>query len=146
MGGFEKLVGDVFHDKLFNNSMRILKQFYDEDILDEETILEWSQKESKKYVTKDMSRKIHEKVAPFIKWLKEAEEEEDSSEEEEEDDEPEEEIESEDDDGIDLEFSHRVSGIQLQDSVTKVQPKINPALVDANTEVENLADDDIDDI
>lgn len=70
MGGFEKLVGDVFHDKLFSKSMLILKALYDADILDEETILEWSQKESKKYVSKDMSRQIHEKVAPFVKWLK----------------------------------------------------------------------------
>ena len=70
LGGYEKLVGDVYHDKLFGSAMKIMKQFYDEDILDEEAIIEWSNKESKKYVTKDMSRKIHEKVAPFIKWLK----------------------------------------------------------------------------
>lgn len=39
---------------------------------------------SKKYVSKDVCSQIHEKVAPFIKWLKEAEEEESSEEEEEE--------------------------------------------------------------
>lgn len=146
MGGFEKLVGDVFHDKLFGSSMRILKQFYDEDILDEEVILEWSTKESKKYVSRDMSKKIHEKVAPFIKWLKEAEEEDDSSEEEEEE-EVVDEVE-EDDDGIDLEFSHRVSGIQIQDSKPSVNaPSINPLLTSNNgAEVENLDDDDIDEI
>ncbi len=39
-------------------------------------------KVSKKYVNKDVAQKIHEKAAPFITWLKEAEEEsEDSSEE-----------------------------------------------------------------
>lgn len=145
MGGFEKLVGDVFHDKLFPSSMRILKQFYDEDILDEEMILEWSAKESKKYVTKEMSRKIHEKVAPFIKWLKEAEEEEDSSEEEEEEEVAEVE---DDDDGIDLEFSHRVSGIQITDAKPSVNaPTINPLLTsNSGAAVENLDDDDIDDI
>lgn len=37
---------------------------------------------SKKYVSKETSSQIHEKAAPFIKWLQEAEEE--SSEEEEE--------------------------------------------------------------
>ena len=37
---------------------------------------------SKKYVNKDVAQRIHEKAAPFITWLKEAEEEsEDSSEE-----------------------------------------------------------------
>jgi len=78
LGGYEKLVGDVYKDKLLNNAVKILKQFYDEEILDEDVIIEWSAKESKKYVSKEMSKKIHEKVAPLIKWLKEAEEEEDS--------------------------------------------------------------------
>lgn len=73
LGGYEKLVGDVYKDELFNNSMKILKQFYDEDILEEEVIIEWAKKASKKYVSKEMSKKIHEKVEPFIKWLKEAE-------------------------------------------------------------------------
>ena len=39
---------------------------------------------SKKFVEKEVCSQIHEKVAPFIKWLKEAEEEESSEEEEEE--------------------------------------------------------------
>ena len=39
---------------------------------------------SKKYVSKEVCSQIHEKVAPFIKWLKEAEEEDSSDEEEEE--------------------------------------------------------------
>ncbi len=94
LGAFEKLVGDVYHDKLFNSSMSILKKFYDEDILDEEVILEWSLKESKKYVSKEMSKKIHEKCAAFIKWLREAEEESDEEDEDEDDDEEEEENEN----------------------------------------------------
>ena len=80
LGGFEKLVGDVYKEDLFNNSLKILKQFYDEDILEEEVIIEWAKKASKKYVSKEMSKKIHDKVEPFIKWLKEAAEE-DSDEE-----------------------------------------------------------------
>ena len=48
----------------------ILKQFFEEDILEEDCILEWSKKVSKKYVSKDMATKIHEKAAPFITWLK----------------------------------------------------------------------------
>lgn len=53
------------------------------DIVDEEVLLEWGQKPSKKYVSKELSKEIHEKAAPFIKWLREAEEE--SSEEDEDD-------------------------------------------------------------
>jgi len=73
LGAYEKLVGDEYKDQLFGSSMKILKQFYDEDILEEASILEWSAKESKKYVGKEMSKKIHDKVAPFIEWLKTAE-------------------------------------------------------------------------
>jgi len=82
LGGFEKIVGDVFKDKLFNSACKILKELYDEDIIEEEVIIEWSKKESKKYVSKDVSKKLHEKAAPFIKWLKEAEVEEESSDDE----------------------------------------------------------------
>lgn len=39
---------------------------------------------SKKYVDKEMSNQIHEKVRPFVRWLKEAEEEESSEDEEDE--------------------------------------------------------------
>ena len=37
---------------------------------------------SKKHVSKDVAQKIHDKAAPFIKWLKEAEEVSESSEDE----------------------------------------------------------------
>jgi translation initiation factor 5 len=38
---------------------------------------------SKKYVSKAVAQEIHEKAAPFIKWLAEAEEEESSEEDDE---------------------------------------------------------------
>lgn len=62
----------------------ILKAFYDQDLLEEEVILQWNDKVSKKYVSKEVCTQIRSKVAPFIKWLKEAEEEDSSEEEEEE--------------------------------------------------------------
>jgi translation initiation factor 5 len=46
-------------------------------------LLDWDKKASKKYVSKDISKEIHERAEPFIKWLRDAEEE--TSEEEEED-------------------------------------------------------------
>jgi len=81
LGGLEQLIGNVHHDALVPKVPLILKTFYDLDILDEEVILEWASKVSKKYVSKDVAKEIHEKASPFIKWLSEAEEE--SSEEEE---------------------------------------------------------------
>lgn len=132
LGGFEKIVGDVYKDKIFNDSVKILKQFYDQDIIDEETILKWAEKESKKYVSKEMSKKIRDKVAPFIKWLKEAEEEEDSDEEEEEKsgevEAKKETVEEDDEDDEDLlEFSHRVSGLQIEEvkPVQEVVKQVN---------------------
>lgn len=134
LGGFEKLVGDVYKDQLFPKVLHLLKQFYDSDILVEEAILKWADKKSKKYSGKEMSKKIHEKVAPFITWLREADEEDDDEDDDEEDNKAKEQQTSngngqqqqqqrrrstddddeDDDDGIDLEFSHRVSGIQIE--------------------------------
>jgi len=85
LGGFEQLVGLVYKDDLMPRVPHILKGFYELDILDEETLIEWDKKASKKYVSKEVSKEIHNKAAPFIKWLVEAEEEssdEDSEEEE----------------------------------------------------------------
>lgn len=84
LGAFELLVGRSFPAELMPKAAHILKAFYDHDLLEEEVILQWSEKVSKKYVSKEVCSQIHEKVAPFIKWLKEAEEEESSEEEEEE--------------------------------------------------------------
>jgi translation initiation factor 5 len=36
----------------------ILKTFYDEDILEEEILLEWGKKVSKKYVSKELSEQV----------------------------------------------------------------------------------------
>ena len=77
--GIEQIIS-LHADKLLDKVAGILKLFYDNDILEEKSILEWSEKVSKKYVTKEMSEKIHEKAKPFIQWLREADEE--SSEEE----------------------------------------------------------------
>lgn len=38
-------------------------------------LLEWAEKASKKYVSKELSQEIHNKAEPFISWLREAEEE-----------------------------------------------------------------------
>jgi translation initiation factor 5 len=80
LGGFEKLVGDVYKDKLFGKSIEILKLLYDEDILEEGVIIDWANRPSKKYITKEISKKLHEKVEPFINWLKNAKEESDDDE------------------------------------------------------------------
>ncbi|XP_067680863.1 eukaryotic translation initiation factor 5-like [Haliotis asinina] len=75
LGGLEQLVGNVHKETLLPKMPHILKALYDADILEEEVLLDWAKKVSKKYVSKQVAAEIHEKAAPFITWLQEAEEE-----------------------------------------------------------------------
>jgi len=141
LSGFEKLVGNVYKDQLIGKTMLILKAFYDEDILDEEAILEWAKKVSKKNVSKVVSQEIHDKAAPFIKWLQEAEEESAGSSAEEDSSEP---IKTEEeDDGVelDLEFSHRVEGLKITSDAPSMAGSTQK-----NQFIERVDDIDIDDI
>ena len=150
-------MADVYKDALFPNATKILKQLYDQDIVEEEVIIEWAAKESKKYVSKDMSKKLREKVAPFIKWLKEADEDEDEDEvkaavttngkqsngngnHSDSSSPVEEESPQEDDDGF-LEFSHRVSGLKIS-----TQADAAPSMPPTSSVVNNgsVVEDDID--
>uniref|UniRef100_A0A3B3BBT3 Eukaryotic translation initiation factor 5 n=1 Tax=Oryzias melastigma TaxID=30732 RepID=A0A3B3BBT3_ORYME len=85
MGGFECVV-KLHQVQLLPRVAIILKDLYDADLLEEDVILSWAEKVSKKYVSKELAKEIHAKAAPFVKWLKEAEEESEGSEEEEEED------------------------------------------------------------
>lgn len=75
IGGLERLIGLSHPKELLPKTALILKAFYDEDILEEETLLSWAEKVSKKFIERKIARKIHEKSEPFIKWLQDAEEE-----------------------------------------------------------------------
>lgn len=99
----------------------ILKLFYDTDILEEKTIVEWSEKVSKKYVPKEMSEKIHKKAEPFIQWLREADEE--SS-------------EDEDDSDLEIEYNDRA----------RVEPLRNEKPTAPATKKTMAADDEADDV
>lgn len=79
LGGVEQIIA-LHSEKLMDKSAGILKMFYDLDLLEEKVLLEWGQKVSKKYVSKEVAAQIHEKATPFIKWLQEAEEETEDSE------------------------------------------------------------------
>jgi translation initiation factor 5 len=91
LGGVEQVV-KAYKDSLMPKVGHIMKLLYDTDIVDEEVIIDWSKKVSKKYVPKEVANEIHDKAAPFIKWLKEAEEEESSDGEDDEEDEEEVEV------------------------------------------------------
>ncbi|XP_047028131.1 eukaryotic translation initiation factor 5 isoform X1 [Helicoverpa zea] len=52
----------------------ILKLLYDEDIVEEKAILEWSAKPSRKYASKEVIADVRRRAAPFLEWLQHAEE------------------------------------------------------------------------
>lgn len=85
MGGIEQLI--MKHEAvLLPKTAHIIKALYDQDICEEETLIEWGEKPSSKYVgSKTKAKAIIEKAADVLKWLKEAEEEEDDEDEEEDD-------------------------------------------------------------
>ncbi|OLY83809.1 putative eukaryotic translation initiation factor 5 [Smittium mucronatum] len=73
LGGFERLLGETYPE-LMPRTSHIFKALYEEDIVDEDSFLVWSEKPSKKYTSRENSKKIHEYSEKFIQWLKEAEE------------------------------------------------------------------------
>lgn len=127
LGGVEKTI-EVHKDSLLPKVPRIMKTLYDEDILDEEVILEWGKKVSKKYVSKELSEQIHKKAEPFLTWLKEAEEESEESDEA---------------SDVELEFDERAKISTIKEKVD--EPAINGG--DKNgkkAEVDEEDDDDLD--
>lgn len=123
MGAAEITIGSAYPDQLIPKTAHILKTFYDQDLVEEEVLLEWGAKVSKKYVAKDISEKIHAKAKPFIDWLKTAEE--DSSDEDE-------------DDEVEVVYTNRSEAAVLKEEAMKKQPP--PAAADDDDDL------DIDDI
>lgn len=83
LGGIEQLIAKHV-DTLLPKSAHIIKALYDNDIVEEEVLLAWGEKPSKKYVKKKLCEEIIAKASPVLEWLKNAEE--DESDEEDDDD------------------------------------------------------------
>ncbi|KAF9998275.1 hypothetical protein BGZ80_009496 [Entomortierella chlamydospora] len=81
LGGMERVL--ITSKTLMLKAPLILKAFYDNDILEEDIILKWGEKPTKKYVTREEAKDVRTRVEPFLRWLAEAEEdsEEDSDDE-----------------------------------------------------------------
>lgn len=74
LGGTERFVGKD-HPEMLAQLPKILLQYYENDIVAEETLKSWGAKASKKYVDIQTSRKVRKTAEPFLQWLEEAEEE-----------------------------------------------------------------------
>merc|ERR1712156_1108987 len=74
----------IYKNKCLPYTAHILKQLYDDDILEDTSIIKWSEKPTKKFVKKSFVEKMIETSEKFLTWLKEADssDEESSSEEE----------------------------------------------------------------
>jgi len=123
IGGIEKTV-ETYETALLPKVAHIFKELFEEDVLEEEVILEWSKKVSKKNVSKEMAQKIHDKAAPFIKWLKEAEEESDES----------------SDDEVEIEYDDRAKISKLKE--TSNEPELKPSSPDDSEKKDESGDDD----
>lgn len=145
IGGLEQTIA-LHKEKLMPKVAGILKLFYDLDVLEEKVLLEWSEKVSKKYVSKDVATDIHEKAAPFINWLKEAEEEDSSSEEEEEDENNENNgggsggKDKGGDSDIEIEYNDR---IRINTLTAVTTPAVRAAAVEEDDDEEDINIDDI---
>lgn len=66
LGGLERLVG-LMHPSLVPAVPKLLMEFYQADILEEDVITQWGTHVSKKYVDKDTSKKVRKASEPFLK-------------------------------------------------------------------------------
>jgi len=66
LGGIERLVG-LAHPELIPSVPKILMALYQLDLLDEEMVKQWGTHVSKKYVDKDVSKRVRKASEPFLK-------------------------------------------------------------------------------
>lgn len=79
-GGIEKLV-EAYPDTI-KAVPKILMTLYQADVMDEDAIRHFATHVSKKYVSKDLSKKVRKAADPILQWLDEADSEEEDEESE----------------------------------------------------------------
>lgn len=80
LGGLERFLG-LEHKELIPTLPKILVQLYNNDIISEEEIIKFGTKCSKKFVPKEVSKKVRRAAKPFITWLENAESEDEDEDE-----------------------------------------------------------------
>ncbi|SCU91201.1 LADA_0F08658g1_1 [Lachancea dasiensis] len=81
LGGIERFLG-LEHKALIPALPKILVQLYNNEVVSEEVIVNFGTKCSKKFVPKDVSKKVRRAAKPFITWLQTAESEDEDDESE----------------------------------------------------------------
>lgn len=72
LGGLERLAGVEQPSLVPLGVPKLLMMLYQLDVLDDEFVKNWGSHVSKKYVDKDVSKKVRRSAAPFLQWLEEA--------------------------------------------------------------------------
>ncbi|KAH8831283.1 domain found in IF2B/IF5-domain-containing protein [Flagelloscypha sp. PMI_526] len=81
LGGLERFLGWHHEDIIPVAVPKVLMNFYQADVLDEEVVKQWGTHVSKKYVDKETSKKVRKASEPFLKWLEEADDDDDEDDE-----------------------------------------------------------------
>lgn len=129
MGGIEQIIA-LHKELLMSKVPGVLKLLYDLDILSEQAVIDWSDKVSKKYVSKELSQEIHKNAEPFITWLKEAESEDSDSDDDQAGDES---------DEVEIEYDDRAKVTSLKDTV-----KAQNSPAKKKVQVDDDEEDDVD--
>lgn len=66
LGGVERLVG-ISHPDLIPSVPKILMALYQADLIEEDVVTQWGTHVSKKYVDKEVSKKVRKASEPFLK-------------------------------------------------------------------------------
>ncbi|CAO1619821.1 unnamed protein product [Parajaminaea phylloscopi] len=82
LGGVERLAGIEQPSLVPTGVPKILMALYQIDVLEEEFVMEWATKVSKKYVDKDTSKKVRKAAKPFVEWLEQADSDDDDDDDE----------------------------------------------------------------
>lgn len=85
LGAVERLVG-VVNSEMLPKTPMILQALYNDDLIEEDILLAWKSKLSKRYVTKEVATKIRKVAEPFFVWLENASDDEDEDDENDESD------------------------------------------------------------
>ena len=66
LGGIERLAG-LEYPELVTSIPKILMEFYQADVLEEDVVTSWGTHVSKKFVDKETSKKVRKASEPFLK-------------------------------------------------------------------------------
>ncbi|XP_077289250.1 eukaryotic translation initiation factor 5 [Arctopsyche grandis] len=113
LGGVEQVVA-LHKEVLLPKTAVILKLLYDADILEEAVLLDWADKVSRKYVSRELGTEMRKFAEPLIKWLREASEEEDNQDSEDEDEE----------DDLEIEYDDRAKTTPMKAQPPPPKPKL----------------------